>query len=244
MVLSNICRCLAASVTILIAFPVYAERNETHSEEADRNLFAPKSIRLVPSSDTIDVVVAKDTSLTLPLYKKVEEYYPFFVSADSRLNIETDFDAESLKNKLAEQRELTELSKKLQIKDLDKHYIEFYREVAGWLGTRYHMGSMSRDAVDCSGFTKIIYNIVFNKDIPRTSRDMSNSLTESLTIDELHPGDLVFFATRGKKYVNHVGMYLGEGHFVHASVNGVKVSPLTDGYYKKTWRMAGRIDGE
>lgn len=204
------------------------------------NSYTPKTIKLIQSSQSIDINTTNGT-LSLPQYKKKETNQTFLSTINNSLYLREDLSLDLLKIKIQERKEIEELSHTLGIDNLDPHYLDFYKEVAGWLGTRYRMGSMSSKAVDCSGFTKIIYNKVFDIDLPRTSRDMSNSIKENLSIDELHPGDLVFFATRGKKYINHVGMYLGEGYFVHASIKGVKVSDLTDGYYKKTWRKAGRV---
>ncbi len=226
------------STLLLTSFCISASEHKTLGTKVD--YYIPKKIELVQSSKSINITT-KNGELSLPYYKKKEIYQPLAVSISNKLHLREDISVDLLKTKLEERKELEVLSEKLGIKDLDANYLDFYREVADWLGTRYRMGSMSSKAVDCSGFTKIIYNKIFEIDLPRTSRDMSNTLRESLGLDELLPGDLVFFATRGKKYINHVGMYIGEGHFVHASIKGVKVSDLTDGYYKKTWRKAGRV---
>lgn len=243
MYLSNLYKYLVVtSGAMVMTMSAFAEENLSSYNDINNDVFTPKYIKLIESHSTLDLKLSKGHTLTLPQYRKVEKCYPFSASINDRLNLKTNFRTHSLKNKLAELHEIKGLSEKLHIDSLDIKYLDFYREIANWLGTRYRMGSMSQNAVDCSGFTKIIYNTVFNKNIPRTSRDMSNSLTETLSVNELLPGDLVFFATRGKKHINHVGMYIGEGNFVHASINGVKVSSLTEGYYRKTWRKAGRID--
>jgi len=227
---------------ILLLSSITVGAKDSKNSGVKSNLFIPKTIKLVESKQSINIHT-ESGNLSLPQYKKKEIYQSFLsgVNINNRLNLREDISIDLLNAKLKEREELKELSSVLGIHDLDAKYLDFYREVAGWLGTRYRMGSMSSKAVDCSGFTKIIYNKVFEIDLPRTSRDMSNSVKEILAVDELIPGDLVFFATRGKKNINHVGMYLGEGHFVHASIKGVKVSDLTDGYYKKTWRKAGRV---
>lgn len=241
MILSNLkIRFYLLFILFLSSITVGAKDNKNSGVKASH--FEPKTIELVQSTQSININTEAG-NVSLPQYKKKEIYQSFLsgLNINKRLNLREDISLDLLNAKLKEREELKKLSDMLGIHNLNASYIDFYREVAGWLGTRYRMGSMSSKAVDCSGFTKIIYNKVFEIDLPRTSRDMSNSVKETLEINELLPGDLVFFATRGKKYINHVGMYLGEGHFVHASIKGVKVSDLTDGYYKKTWRKAGRV---
>lgn len=117
-----------------------------------------------------------------------------------------------------------------------------YREVADWLGTRYRRGGMSRKAVDCSGFTNIIYKTVFGQQLDRVSTTIAKNVKETITNKEdLEPGDMVFFSTFKKKYINHVGVYIGDGKFIHASIKkGVIVSSLREGYYSTAWRKGGR----
>lgn len=239
MILSNLkIRIYLLLILLLSSITVGAQGGKNSGLKSSS--YTPKTIKLEQSSQSIDINTTNGT-LSLPQYKKKETSQTFLSTINNSLYLREDLSLDLLKIKIQERKEIEELSHALGIDNLDANYLDFYREVAGWLGTRYRMGSMSTKAVDCSGFTKIIYNKVFDIDLPRTSRDMSNSVKEDLAIDELQPGDLVFFATRGKKYINHVGMYLGEGYFVHASIKGVKVSDLTDGYYKKTWRKAGRV---
>jgi hypothetical protein len=88
-----------------------------------------------------------------------------------------------------------------------------------------------------------IYQNVFGIKLQRRSKDISRADVSNLSKDELKPGDLVFFATsRRKKGVNHVGVYLGNKRFVHASCsNGVIVSSLEEAYYQRTWVKGGRV---
>lgn len=138
--------------------------------------------------------------------------------------------------------ELTELSYKLGVK-IDQQYLELYREITSWLGTKYKWAGYSKKGIDCSGFTNYIYKTVFNRQIDRNSYLISRQLKQELPIEQLQPGDLVFFATnrKNKKNINHVGVYLGQGSFAHASINGVKVSNLTEGFYAQTFIKAGRL---
>jgi len=118
-----------------------------------------------------------------------------------------------------------------------------YREAVEWLRTPYRRGGMSHKGMDCSGLTGTIYKNVFGINLKRSSKDISRTDVKDLSKEELEPGDLVFFSTsRRSKGVNHVGVYLGNSHFVHASCsNGVIISNLNEGYYKRTWVKGGRV---
>jgi len=108
-----------------------------------------------------------------------------------------------------------------------------------WRGTPYCFGGSNKQCTDCSGFTSNAYKSVYNKSIPRVSRDISSN---SLPIKKfaLYEGDLVFFATAGGTRITHVGIYLWDGYFAHASSSkGVTVSNLRQGYYKKTFVSGG-----
>lgn len=139
------------------------------------------------------------------------------------------------------------LSKKLGIQIAeDSKYLSLYKEAAKWIGTRYRRGGTSLSGVDCSGFTGNIYKSVFDKNLDRCSSDIANSVAKTVEKDNLKTGDLVFFSTsRGRKGINHVGVYLKDNKFVHASCGqGVMVSSLDEPYYKRTWRKGGRMNVE
>ncbi len=114
-------------------------------------------------------------------------------------------------------------------------------DARGWIGTPYNYGSMSRSATDCSGFVGQIMKRHGVK-LPRTSLEQSHT-GQSVSKGELKEGDLVFFRTRGSGRVSHVGMYVGNGNFIHASSGGgqVMVSSLSDGYYSKRFAGAKRV---
>lgn len=119
-----------------------------------------------------------------------------------------------------------------------------YKEAASWLKTPYRRGGMGSRGMDCSGLTGTIYANVFGIKLKRSSRDISSiDVKDVKSKEELKPGDLVFFATsRRAKGVNHVGVYLGNRHFVHASCsNGVIISSLDEAYYKRTWVKGGKV---
>lgn len=106
--------------------------------------------------------------------------------------------------------------------------------VMDWLGTRYHFGGSSRTGIDCSAFTRMVYNTTAKIDLPRTAASQIGVGTPVSRRGTLQFGDLVFFHTRRHAYVSHVGIYLGDDLFAHASSRyGVTISSLQSTYYAK-----------
>ncbi|RVU01708.1 glycoside hydrolase [Mucilaginibacter limnophilus] len=117
--------------------------------------------------------------------------------------------------------------------------LKLFEFVHDWIGTPYRFGGSSRRGIDCSAFTKEIYSKVFNLTIKRSSRDIF-SMVNPVRRDELKEGDLVFFKIRSRS-ISHVGVYLGDGKFAHASSRGVAVSNLGDKYYNRYFYKGGRL---
>jgi len=113
--------------------------------------------------------------------------------------------------------------------------------VKNFRNARYHWGSMSRSATDCSGFTSQVFKGAGYR-LPRTSSEQSHAGIPVREKD-LKAGDLVFFHTMRGARVTHVGIYVGKGKFVHASSAGghVQVNSLNSGYYKERLVAARRI---
>ena len=110
-----------------------------------------------------------------------------------------------------------------------------------YLGTPYVYGGNGPNSFDCSGFTKFVYKH-FGYTLNRTATDqLSNGV--SVSRSDLQPGDLVFFKYNTSKPVSHVGIYIGEGQFIHASTNTytVKIDSMNSGHYDRVFVYARRI---
>jgi lipoprotein Spr len=117
--------------------------------------------------------------------------------------------------------------------------VKLFQFVYDWIGTPYRFGGSSRKGIDCSAFTKELYSKVFNMDIQRNSRDIF-TMVSPVKKDELKEGDLVFFKIRSSS-ISHVGIYLGNNKFAHASSKGVAINNLDDDYYSRYFYRGGRL---
>lgn len=114
------------------------------------------------------------------------------------------------------------------------------QEIKRWIGTPYRYGGSTATGVDCSGLVGNIYRSVYAKNLPRTSADMYR-VSKKVKRAALKKGDLVFFKIRNSR-VNHVGIYLGDNQFVHASTSrGVMISSLNEAYFQRYFIGGGRI---
>jgi len=127
--------------------------------------------------------------------------------------------------------------------DADGRVRTLLKRALALLGTPYRWGGSTTDGFDCSGLVGYVFRSALGIELPRVSRQMAHS-GEKVDRDALSAGDLVFFSRRGKR-VDHVGIYLGNGRFVHAPRTGkdVMVSSLTEGYWSHKFMQARRVTG-
>lgn len=116
------------------------------------------------------------------------------------------------------------------------------KSVNEWLGTPYKYAGKTKSGVDCSGLVYNIYKEVYNKIIPPISK-LQWKFSKRIFKNALLPGDLVFFRSKRSPSGWHVGIYLGNGDFVHSPRRGdvVKISNLNNKYYLNNYKGAGRV---
>jgi len=120
-------------------------------------------------------------------------------------------------------------------KSLNTSLYEFVDE---WMGSPHRLGGQTKSGIDCSGFVGMVYQQVYGKNLPRSSRDMGEVIKRKYD-DQLKEGDLVFFSFGGKT-IDHVGIYLHNDKFVHVSTKqGVVISNLKDPWYYKYFTRCG-----
>ena len=116
---------------------------------------------------------------------------------------------------------------------------DLLKKIDEWYGTKYCMGGTTSKCIDCSAFMQILFSSVYGVSIPRTAHEQYKATTR-VSRTELKEGDMVFFNTRGG--VSHVGFYLQNNKFVHASTGGVTISDLFDPYYLRRFVGVGRVE--
>lgn len=116
----------------------------------------------------------------------------------------------------------------------------FFTDLKKYFGIRYRFGGDSPAGFDCSGFVRFMFSKELNIDLPHSSRAMS-AMGIQIDRSELRPGDLVFFKNSGDR-INHVGIFIGNDTFIHASLSrGIALDRLSSGYFLKRYATAVRI---
>ncbi len=134
----------------------------------------------------------------------------------------------ALKNEQNDSERVVDITKK-------NIFVDFFNE---WKNVDYKMGGTSKKGIDCSAFTQRFYKDKLNMSI---SRSTLTQVKEGVKVDKskLVLGDLVFFKT--SRTARHVGIYVGNGSFMHASIKGITVTKLDKPFYKKTYWTSRRI---
>lgn len=126
---------------------------------------------------------------------------------------------------------------------LDLRADDVLMHAASLIGTRYRFGGNHPDqGFDCSGFTSWVFSEAAGIALPRTAREQYREAGRPIDRESLQTGDLVFFLQSGRS-VDHVGIYVGEGRFVHAPSRGgrVRIDPLSNPHWQRSFRGARRI---
>lgn len=119
---------------------------------------------------------------------------------------------------------------------------DLFRFIEDWWGTPYVYGGKNKNGVDCSGFTNNLLSQVFRIQAGGSSAQLYDKSRKIGSPSQMREGDLVFFKTNGSS-VSHVGVYLVNDKFVHASTSsGVMISDLNETYWKKYYVGGGRVE--
>ncbi|MCB9218607.1 MAG: C40 family peptidase [Ignavibacteriales bacterium] len=119
---------------------------------------------------------------------------------------------------------------------------KFLKEIINYLNTPYQYGGNSKEGIDCSAFTQNVFRNSLDIFIPRTAREQYKQWKVFDNENELKFGDLIYFDTSRKYFPGHVGIYLDDNLFAHASSsNGVIISSLENAYYSSKFVGANRV---
>jgi lipoprotein Spr len=119
--------------------------------------------------------------------------------------------------------------------------IPLLQKIDEWWGTPYALGGNSKRGVDCSYFTLDVMNAIYNTNLKRTAAEQYEQ-SEKIDWSDLKEGDLIFFKTDGSRSISHVGIYMTNNKFAHASTSqGVTISDLSEPYWQKRLYSLGRV---
>lgn len=117
---------------------------------------------------------------------------------------------------------------------------DLYKFITDWTGVSYRLGGLDKKGIDCSGFSYLLMKDIYGITLPRRSKDQA-LLVNQKSVSRLKEGDLLFFSFGGNE-VDHVGVYLGDDFFVHASTTrGVVVDDFKQIAYQQAFIKAGSV---
>jgi len=135
---------------------------------------------------------------------------------------------------------LVKYAEKLNTNEKNISNIKLYAFIDDWYGTPYKFGGLDKNGIDCSGFVFKLYEQVYLMKTPRTTTEL-NDISSEIKKNDLSEGDLVFFKIDSKK-ISHVGVYLMNNKFVHASSKkGIMISDLNEDFFVKCYFKGGRL---
>jgi cell wall-associated NlpC family hydrolase len=122
--------------------------------------------------------------------------------------------------------------------------LQLKKEANKLIGTPYRYGGITTDGMDCSGLIKKLYAKLFGINLPHNAFAQSRQgFLEKVPSNSLQPGDLIFFGP-GRRHINHVGVYLSNGRFLHAALSeGVSISSLSNSYWRSRFIVSKRVKG-
>ncbi|ADV50996.1 NLP/P60 protein [Cellulophaga algicola DSM 14237] len=140
--------------------------------------------------------------------------------------------------------EKEEFAKALKIPVEELENEKLYGKIKDWFGVPYLWGGTTKRGVDCSAFVQHVYEVVYDKELPRTSQQQFDANLDVAFKSQgiLKNGDLIFFRLRHKeKVISHVGIYLQNGMFLGSnSPRGVEIANLKDAYWQDKYVSSAR----
>ena len=119
--------------------------------------------------------------------------------------------------------------------------ISLLQKIDEWWGTPYVLGGSTKNGVDCSYFTFDVMKDIYNVNLKRTAAEQYEQCSK-IEWNELKEGDLIFFKADGRRNISHVGIYLTNNKFAHASTSqGVTIGDLSDPYWQRRLYSLGRV---
>lgn len=154
-------------------------------------------------------------------------------SAQASLNVGKTSGKKSNISLKTNQPKKAKLEQQISLIENSSELNKIYRN---WAGTRYRLGGSDKRGIDCSAFMQHTFSQAYGIELPRSTAEQRN-VGKKINKNELKQGDLVFFRSN-----RHVGVYLGNGKFMHASTSkGVIISSMSEKYWAKTYTQSRRI---
>ncbi|MFJ4144675.1 C40 family peptidase [Pseudomonas sp. NPDC089734] len=200
-------------------------------------------VRFAPLVPLALVTFLFGCSANLPVSQEQQSQPQYQNSISSSQSAARRADAAMLQEELATEEELSDFAgnKPYQLPVLADSILERGKSL---IGTRYRFGgSSTASGFDCSGFIGYLFREEAGMSLPRSTREMINVKAPLVSRNDLKPGDLLFFSTRGRGRVSHAAIYLGDDQFIHSSSRrsgGVRIDSLDDAYWSKTFIEAKR----
>lgn len=161
-----------------------------------------------------------------------------FLLLTSSCRSKKNFNSEYSNRERSEKKEY--YSKKFGLELNRESNLKLYDAINGWIGVKYKFGACTKAGIDCSCLVNELYREAYSCNTPRDTKGLLDKI-KKIKKHKLKEGDLVFFKMEGRK-IDHVGIYLSDKKFVHASTkHGVMISSLEEEHFKKAFKTAGRL---
>jgi lipoprotein Spr len=167
-------------------------------------------------------------------------FFPAFILASCSPHKKLVGSKEEKHHAISEAQLKKKYSTLLNVDEQKIESIKLYALIDDWYGTAYKYGGCDKNGIDCSNFVAVLYQEIYNKSLKGSSAAIFNQCMP-VAKNELQEGDLLFFKIDSKS-ISHIGMYLQNNKFVHATTKkGVMIDDLDEAYYKAHFYKGGRL---